>query len=235
MMQRMPGILGLTLLLLPLLPGTASATLEEAVERRIRFLDAELSLDTDQQDELRALYEQVSRQGEARRDRQGPGERGAQGADGPGRRPGNGSGGAEPQGRSPQGPSPRGQLDTVLEGAQSTAYQELVGREGEWWWDPQLLQMDGMLGLSLEQCRRIHPVLRRSRIRLRSYQETARSTGDREDMERVRQEMQKTNETVLEFLDEGQQKIWRDHIDAMKAEMQPPRGGGAGRGGRGGF
>jgi hypothetical protein len=203
-----------------------------AVARRMDILNAQLSLDGNQTQKLEHILSSLSRQNRASRPGKGEGrserERGS----------------AAPDSMQFEKRAERlhASVEALLSQEQIARYQKLVETENEWWLDPQLLQMDGMLTLSHDQCQKIYPVLRRSRLRLRALRESARATGDRGAIDQLRKEMKESNEVVLEFLDENQQKLWKDHIEALRQErekMRPQhpegmRGGNHGMGGMGG-
>jgi hypothetical protein len=112
---------------------------------------------------------------------------------------------------------------SLLSPQQAASYQALVDRENEWWLDPQLLQMDTMLTLSQDQCRKLFPVLRRNRLRERALRESIRTTGDQGAVDSLRREMKESNEVILEFLDTKQKEIWKDHIEAIQRQHEKMR------------
>lgn len=230
-------IMGWMFCILLFTPSVSVGGIDEAAARRVEYLRAALSLDIQQAEEFEEVFDQIARSSQERRSAV-RGESRERGGSGRGRSGGSSGGGGQDlyaQGEQ-RAEETRATIAGILREDQSGLYRRMAEQEREWWLDPQLMNMDGMLELSLDQCRHIHPVLRRSRIRLRTLQQNARESGDYSDMEKVRKELEEANEVVLEFLDDRQQEIWEEHIEALKKELeatQAQRNGG-GRGGRGG-
>ena len=221
-----------------------------AVSRRMDFLNAQLSLDGEQTQKLEQILDSLSRRDESSRAgmREGRSESdrdsGARGSRGGSRSVGRSTEGAD-------GPAPfekraerlHASVEALLSQEQIAKYEKLVESENEWWLDPQLLQMDGVLTLSHDQCQKIYPVLRRSRLRLRALRESASATGDRGALDQLRKERKESDEVILEFLDENQKKLWKDHVQALQQEREKNRserpggmrGGRRGMGGTGGM
>jgi len=201
---------------------------EGAVARRVTYLQDALLLNGEQAEDLRKILDKIEHNAQSRQSSPG----------------GSGGGHGRHSGRS-QSQIDLGQVEArsqeirasvraILNDNQLASYDKLVGQEREWWLDPQLMQMDGMLNLSLDQCRQIHPVLRRSRLRIRALRENAADGGDHDAMKKLREEVKESNEVLLEFLDDNQQVIWKRHMDELKKQMEDMRSQQQGMGGRGG-
>lgn len=209
------------LCLLAISTVTRAAELENAVARRMNYLNSQLSLDGDQSKQIESILKSISR---SEREMSPAAED---------RRPQD----AKSSKTSPdRAKKIHDSVLSLLSPQQAASYQTLVDRENEWWLDPQLLQMDTMLDLSLDQCRKLFPVLRRNRLRERALRESIRTTGDRGAVDSLRKEMKESNEVILEFLDKDQQELWKDHIEAIQKQrekMRSKQGQGMGNGHRG--
>ena len=206
------------LCLLTLTTVANAAELENAVARRVNYLSRQLSLEGDQAKAIEQILDSLAQR--TREDRPSMGER----------RPEDdreGSGPPEERGDSSKmeerAQKTHDSVLALLSPQQAASYQTLVDKENEWWLDPQLLQMDTTLSLSLDQCRKIYPVLRRSRLRLRALRESVRHTRDQGAMDSLRKEMKESNEVILEFLDTDQKEIWKDHIEAVQKQREKIR------------
>ncbi|HKI84418.1 MAG TPA: hypothetical protein VKA63_08780 [Candidatus Krumholzibacteria bacterium] len=206
------------LCLLTLTTVAKAAELENAVARRVNYLSTQLSLEGDQAKAIEQILDTLAQR--TREDRSSMGER---------RPEGDREGSGPPEEKSDSSKMEERAQKThdsvlaLLSPQQAASYQTLVDKENEWWLDPQLLQMDTMLSLTLDQCRKIYPVLRRSRLRLRALRESVRHTRDQGAMDSLRKEMRESNEVILEFLDTDQKEIWKDHIEAVQKQREKIR------------